>query len=153
MEPFRARIRALLARLLAQYGSPTKLAAAVFVGCVVGCSPFFGLHLPIGVGLAFLLRLNQLVVFAAANVSIPPFAPFLGFASIQLGGLIRRGELVTLTLSDVTMGNVFAMAGVFLVDWLVGGLALGAAIGSVGAVLTRAWLVARARRRTADGPI
>ena len=143
----RARVHALLDRLLKQHSSPSRLAAAVFVGCVVGCSPFWGLHLPICIALAFLLRLNQVAVYAAANISIPPLAPVLGFACVQLGGLILRGRLVTLALADVTTGNVAALAAGFFVDWLVGGLALGAGIGSVAALLTHRWLLARAARQ------
>lgn len=145
-------MRALLDRILKQHNSPSQLAAAVWVGCIVGCSPFFGLHLPICIALALLFRLNQVVVYAAANVSIPPLAPFLGFACVQLGGLIRRQEWVALSLSDVTWRNVATIASGFFVDWLVGGLALGAGIGAVGALLTLAWLLPRAAGTTSTDP-
>lgn len=153
MRVLRARVHALLDRLVKQHSSPGRLAAAVFVGCVVGCSPLFGLHLPICVLLALLFRLNQVVVYAAANISIPPLVPFLGFASVQLGGLMLRGRFATLELAEVTALGVAAVAGRFFVDWLVGGLALGAGIGAAAAVLTRAWLRSRAAKAPIGDPI
>ena len=83
-------MRALLHALVHEHTEPGRLALAVFTGAVVGCSPLFGLHLPICIALAWLFRLNQLVVYGAANISVPPMIPILGFASVELGERIRH---------------------------------------------------------------
>src|SRR5438552_3250479 len=85
----RARVHAWLGALLDEHSSPGRLAAAALVGAIVGVTPFFGLHLPLCVGLAWLLRLNKVTVYAAANISIPPTAPFLGYAAVQVGARLR----------------------------------------------------------------
>lgn len=120
------------------------MAAAVLVGAVVGCSPLFGLHLFVCIALAWALRLNQVAVYAAANVSIPPLVPFIGFASVQLGERMLRGRWLELRLADFTWRNGPTLAKTFFVDWLAGGLVVGATVGAVGAVV--AWSIARARR-------
>ncbi|MDB4970034.1 MAG: hypothetical protein JWN44_5723 [Myxococcales bacterium] len=148
MNGLRRRLHALWRELLQEHTAPGRLAAAVLVGCIVGCTPLFGLHFFVCVALAYALGLNKLVVYGAANLSIPPMVPLLGFASVQLGERLSHGRWLALHRSDFALANVRALAKVFFVDWMVGGLVLGAAIGVVAGGLTWAIL---ARRRTRAG--
>jgi uncharacterized protein (DUF2062 family)/SAM-dependent methyltransferase len=149
---FRKRLHELGRQILQAHTEPGRVAAAVLVGAIVGCSPLFGLHLFVCIALAWLLRLNQVAVYAAANVSIPPLVPFIGFASVQLGERILRGHWLNLRLADFTWRNAPTLARTFFVDWLVGGLVVGAVVGSVGAVI--AWSIVRARhKRGAPGMV
>jgi uncharacterized protein (DUF2062 family) len=143
---FRAKLHELGRHLLSQHTAPGRLAAAVLVGVIVGCSPFFGLHFFICVALAWLLRLNQVVVYGAANISIPPMIPFLGFASVQLGNRLLHGHWLTLRVDDFAWKNAPQLARVFFVDWLVGGVVVGAAIGLVAGALTFRLLLRRQAR-------
>jgi uncharacterized protein (DUF2062 family)/SAM-dependent methyltransferase len=138
------RLKELARALLRQHTAPSRLAAAVLVGCIVGCTPLFGLHLVVCIALAWLLRLNQVAVYAAANVSLPPLVPILGFASVQLGERLLRGRWLALERAQFTWANAPALARQFFVDWLVGGVALGAALGVVLGALV--FVIARARR-------
>jgi uncharacterized protein (DUF2062 family)/SAM-dependent methyltransferase len=138
------RIDALWSKLLHEHASPARLAAAVFVGCVVGTSPFLGLHFPICLLFAFLLRLNKIVVYAAANISIAPLAPLLAFGSAQIGSRLTAGHWLLFTADDFRSRPLRELAQDFFYTWLVGGVALGAAIGVVGAA---AVYVALNRRR------
>jgi SAM-dependent methyltransferase len=119
---------------------------------VVGCTPLFGLHLPVCVALAWLFGLNKIVVYGAANLSVPPMIPLLGFVSVQIGERLLHGRWLALAVADFRAGGLRALAHRFFAAWLVGGLALGAAVGAVAGALVYAALRARAaRRRAADG--
>jgi uncharacterized protein (DUF2062 family)/SAM-dependent methyltransferase len=142
----RARVHALGRALLAAHATPGRLAAAVLVGAIVGTSPLFGLHLPLCIAAAAMLRLNQPTVYAAANVSIPPLAPLLGFASVEMGERLLHGRWLPLVVDDFRhpQGGLRALAARFFVDWLAGGALVGAAIG---AVLAAAVYAVATRRR------
>jgi uncharacterized protein (DUF2062 family)/SAM-dependent methyltransferase len=146
----RKRLHALWKELLHEHTAPGRLAAAVLVGCIVGCTPLFGLHFFVCVALAYALRLNKLVVYGAANLSIPPMVPLLGFASVQLGERILHGGWLALARSDFALANVRRLAKLFFIDWMVGGVVLGAAIGLVAGGITWA-ILARRRARAAAG--
>jgi SAM-dependent methyltransferase len=74
----------LTARLLTRYhGLRTegpgrgRNAAAVGLGVFIGCIPLFGSHLWPCAGFGWLLRLNRLKMYLAANISNPLLAPFV----------------------------------------------------------------------------
>lgn len=142
----RGRLRALWGLLLREHTQPGRVAAAVLLGCVVGCTPLFGLHLPLCLLLALILRLNKLVVYGAANISIPPLVPFLGLASVQMGELALRGRPLWLTAADFRGAALRQTAGRFFSAWLVGGALLGLLIGGAAALVVYLAL----RRRGAD---
>ncbi|MEZ4266523.1 MAG: DUF2062 domain-containing protein [Myxococcota bacterium] len=144
------RFHDLAMHLLREHTEPPRMALAVWVGCVVGCTPLFGFHLWVCIALAWALRLNQVVVYAAANISIPPLAPFIGFAAVQLGEQVLHGRWMALELADFTWRNAPALGARFFVNWLVGGLVVGAAIGLVGAAVTWVFLARRRDRKRAE---
>ena len=145
MKRLRQQLRQLLSHLLHEHTAPSRLAAAVLVGCVVGCTPLFGLHIVLCVALAWLFRLNKLVVYGAANLSIPPLVPFIGFASVQLGERLRHHQWLNISRDDFRLARLRATTTTFVPDWLVGGVALGIAIGLVAGAAV--WLVVAQRRR------
>ncbi len=150
MTKLRARLRAWWAKLVAEHASPGRLAAAVLLGAIIGCTPLFGFHFFICVGAALLLRLNKVTVYAAANVSIPPLVPLLGFASVQLGERLRNGRWLQLGVADFRH-DLAAQVGRFYLDWLLGGVLVGAAIGAP--LAAAVFAIARARRRRAADPV
>ena len=131
--------------LLHQHTQPGKLAAAVLLGCVVGCTPLFGLHLPLCIALAWLFGLNQLVVYGAANLSIPPLVPFLGLASVEIGERLLHGRWLTLDAAYFRGSRTAAVAH-FWGAWMLGGIILGVLIGGVAGGIVYAW----ARRKSAN---
>jgi uncharacterized protein (DUF2062 family) len=147
----RKRIHELWRTIVHEHTSPARVAAAIVVGAVVGCTPLFGLHIVVCLLLAWALRLNKLIVYGAANLSIPPLVPLIGFASVQLGERIRHGAWLALHRSDFALGNIRVVARTFFVDWMIGGVALGAAIGVVAGGIT--WLLLARRRAGARDAI
>lgn len=132
----RVSLRQLARRLWKEHATPGRLGLAVAVGVVVGCSPFFGLHFWIGLLIAVLLRLNKIAVFLGSQISIPPLAPLVGYASVQVGSLLLQGRTVQLTLDDFALGRLPDLIGMFLSSWLVGGLVVGTLLGAVAWGLT-----------------
>ena len=99
--PAASHMRRLVHQLRTEGGTPAREAIAVGLGVFVGCSPWYGLHFAICWGLGWLLRLNRLKMYLAANISNPLVAPFLILGELQTGAWIRRGVPHALTLDTV----------------------------------------------------
>lgn len=132
------RMRRLVYQLRTEGGSPSRDAAAIGVGVFVGCSPFYGLHLALCWVVGWLLRLNRLKMYLAANISNPFMAPLLVLAELQIGAWVRRGQLHTLTLDSVRATDPW----VFGADVLVGSVLVGGVLGTIAGLAT--WLSTRA---------
>jgi uncharacterized protein (DUF2062 family) len=95
------KFRELLYRLRTEGDTPERQAGAVALGVVIGCSPFYGLHLPLCALFAKLLRLNIALTYLAAHVSLPGIWPLLVFAEIQVGHWLRGGGLLSIHPSQL----------------------------------------------------
>ncbi|WP_299530362.1 DUF2062 domain-containing protein [Ulvibacterium sp.] len=73
--------------------SPKKKAFSIALGIFIGLSPLWGFHTVIVIFLALLLKLNKVIAFAASNISLPPFIPFVLFLSLQTGAWVTGREL------------------------------------------------------------
>ncbi len=103
------------------------MAAAIFLGVLIGCSPFYGFHVVLCLVLAFAFRLNKLVVWLGSNVSLPVFAPFLTFLSVQCGYLMLHGELAEVTVETIRKTGALELFWYWTVGFLPVGSLLGAA--------------------------
>ena len=130
----RARFRHLFRDLRTEGGGGVREAAAIGLGIFIGCLPLFGFHLVICWTTGWLLRLNRLKLYLAANISNPLFAPTLVFLEIQTGAWIRRGTLHHLTLETVKTTSL----AVFGLDALLGSLMVGTVLGTGMAIATYA---------------
>lgn len=111
---------------------PGREACAIGVGLFIGCSPFYGFHLLISWACGWLLGLNRLKVYLAANISNPFVAPLLVFAEVQTGVWLRTGSFLPLTVRAVTAVSPWQ----FGADLLVGSAIIGAVLGGVGGLAT-----------------
>src|SRR5262245_30004081 len=98
--------------------------AAIGVGVFIGCLPFYGFHLLICWAAGWLLGLNRLKMYLAANVSNPLMAPWLIFAELQAGAWLRRGEFQALTLQAVKNAGAVALG----IDVVAGSVIVGGAL-------------------------
>ncbi|MDO6596016.1 DUF2062 domain-containing protein [Oceanihabitans sp. 2_MG-2023] len=73
---------------LGHQDTPTKKALSVALGVFIGLSPFWGFHTLLVISLAVLFRLNKAISFGFSNVSLPPFIPFVLYASSKIGQTI-----------------------------------------------------------------
>lgn len=143
-----SRARAFLGKLAHENASPSRLFAACVVGAILGSTPFFGLHLPLCIGAARLLRLNQVAVYGAANISIPPVAPFLAFACIEAGSRVLTGHGAPMTAEALRHVQPWTLAGNVFAAWVVGAPLVGGLIGVVlGALVAFVALEKRALAR------
>ncbi|MBI2389357.1 MAG: DUF2062 domain-containing protein [Deltaproteobacteria bacterium] len=147
------RARAWISSLAHEHASPARLFAACVVGAIVGSTPFFGFHLPLCIGVAMLLRLNRVAVYGAANVSIPPVAPFLAFACIEVGSFVLHGRGTTLAVESLRHVSPWRLAGDVFLSWIVGAPLVGGAVGVVlGVVVAQAARARDARKAVAADP-
>lgn len=142
----RARARELARLIWREHRSPARVAGALLVGFIVGCTPLFGLQLFLCMGLAWLLRLNLPIMYGAANISIPPLVPLLGWVSVELGTYVASGQLLALGRADFTAARLPDTLKVCFWAWLRGGVILGAALGVVVGGTVYALLRRRSRR-------
>ena len=106
--------------VLGSKDSPRKKAFSIALGIFVGLSPFWGLHTLLVLGTALLLKLNKPIAFAFSNISLPPFIPFILYASIQTGAWML-GEKQFFALDDIA-DNLLALKGVKA--YIIGSLTL-----------------------------
>ncbi|MGE0448058.1 MAG: DUF2062 domain-containing protein [Vicinamibacterales bacterium] len=105
---------------------------AIGLGTFIGCLPLYGLHLALCIAAGWLLGLNRLKMYLAANVSNPLVAPVLLFSEVQLGSLLRRGALHEISIEAVRTTDLRT----FGADLVVGSVALGVALGLIVGVVT-----------------
>lgn len=137
----RRPFRELLYRLRTEGGSPGRLAGAVALGAFIGATPLLGLHLALCIVLARLLGLNRALTYLAAQVSLPAFLPFLLFAELQTGRLLRGADLLSIRPRDLAGFDV-KQGGI---DLALGSAVVGALLAAVLGTLT--WASLRRTRR------
>ena len=130
------RLRRAFSDLRVEGAGRLRETAAVGLGVFIGCLPVYGLHLLICWTAGSLLRLNRLKMYVAANISNPFVAPWLIFAEVQAGALLRRGSFHALTPQTLRTTD----AAVFGIDFVVGSLFVGGILAALAAVVTYATL-------------
>lgn len=118
-------VRRTLYTLRTEGGGPVREAVAIGAGTFIGCTPFYGLHLLICLGVGRLFRLNRLKLYLASNISNPFVAPLLVLGELQTGAWIRRGEWHALGMETVRGVDPW----IFGADVLVGSAILGSVLG------------------------
>lgn len=73
---------------LANQDSPRKKALSIALGVFIGLTPFWGFHTVLVLFLAMTLKLNKVIAFGFSNVSLPPFIPFIIYASVKIGQFV-----------------------------------------------------------------
>ncbi len=100
--------------------SPRKKALSVALGVFIGLSPFWGFHTVTVIFLAIFLKLNKTIAFVFSNISLPPFIPFVLYASSKFGQLVL-GVSYDYTLEEISENfEVFK----HLKTYLIGSFAL-----------------------------
>lgn len=145
-----AGLRTSTRRLIHEHADPARLGVAVGLGVLVGCSPFFGVQTLVGLGLAWILRLNRVAVLLGLQISVPPLTPFVLFADAQLGALSLRGQWLPLSVEAMRAVRSFREVADLLGVLVLGGAILGAVLAVVTGLATTL-VIRRWRRATAPG--
>jgi glycosyltransferase involved in cell wall biosynthesis len=107
-------------------------AKSVGFGFFMGIVPIWGFQLLVGIPLSIYFKMNKVLFLTAANISIPPFIPFIIFGSYQFGGLFYKSGVQITSLEGLTLESIH----VNLVQYLLGGTLLAILAGTVGFVAT-----------------
>jgi glycosyltransferase involved in cell wall biosynthesis len=110
----------------------SRLAAAVGLGLFFGILPIYGFQIMVGAAVAHQLRLNKATLLLASHISIPPVVPFILYGSMVLGHWIFTGQSLDISPHQITKGLTLE----HFVEWIVGSVALGIAVGLAGTILT-----------------
>jgi uncharacterized protein (DUF2062 family) len=81
----KAGLERRLESLLHTHDTPRRTAFALAIGVAIGFSPFIGLHLIIGLLVAFLFNLNRVAVIGGVCVNLPWLMGFYYAATTALG--------------------------------------------------------------------
>lgn len=104
--------------------SVSKKSFSIALGVFIGIAPFWGFQTVIVLFLAALLRLNKVIAFAASNVSLPPFIPFIIYASLKIGEWL----LPQSSSFDFDRSVTFSSLQEHLAQYIAGSLILAAAM-------------------------
>jgi len=81
----RAGIERRLESLLHTHDTPRRTAFALALGVAIGFSPFIGLHLPMGILLAFAFNLNRVAVIGGVCSNLPWIMAFYYAGATAVG--------------------------------------------------------------------
>ncbi|MDP2305996.1 MAG: DUF2062 domain-containing protein [Pseudomonadota bacterium] len=131
MRAYIRRLRSWVHLLLREHLSPTAIGLAIGVGVFLGSLPIYGIHIFVCIAVARWLKLNQALVYAAANISNPFFAPFLISSQIAIGEWLRHGNLRAMgpELVEGSFWTMLRQAPDLFVSCLLGSVVMGAALG------------------------
>lgn len=101
--------------------------ASVMVGAFMGVAPVWGWQMAIALGIAYVFRLNKIIVLAVSNISIPPMIPLILYLSYISGGIVLgRGAGI-----DFDSGISFEFVANNLFQYILGSLIFGLALALV----------------------
>jgi predicted LPLAT superfamily acyltransferase/glycosyltransferase involved in cell wall biosynthesis len=118
----------VIVSLLRGHTQSWKSSLALGLGVFIGCTPLFGVHTFIATLVAFVFRLNLLFLFVGTNISIPPIAPLLAFASITIGHILL-GESTSLLQMPTSFEEALLQSKTFFTQWFLGSIVVGISLG------------------------
>ena len=105
-----------------------RKASSIGFGFFMGILPIWGFQLLIGIPLSVYFKMNKVLFITAANISIPPFIPFIIFGSYALGGLFYKNGVQIGSVKDFTLDSIH----VNFVQYFLGVTLLAVTMGIVG---------------------
>ncbi|MAZ72492.1 MAG: glycosyltransferase [Flavobacteriaceae bacterium] len=126
----------LLEDFLGSKDAPKKKALSIALGVFLGLSPLWGFHTVIVIFLAIFLRLNKVIAFAFSNISLPPFIPFVLWASVRTGNFVL-GQPSSFSMSELTDFDAIKHLESYLVGSVVFSVSSAIVFGLLGYVLLK----------------
>ena len=124
---------------------PAHIAAGFAVGVFISFTPFFGLHTPLAIAIAFIFRLNKLTCISGAWINTPlTVVPTLAF-SYKLGRFLRGKPVNELALKGLEWQHLKPYAKSLLLGCSITGF-----VAAVAAYFICYWLVVVFRRKDAS---
>jgi len=131
--------------------SAHKLAASFALGVFIAFSPTVGLHMISCILLAWVFRLNKLVVFSAAFINNPwTMVPMYGF-SLWFGMKITGSHfaLPAIAWKEIGLADLFRILKPYLLPFVAGTVVLGV-ISAIISYFIIYWAISQYRRSQAE---
>jgi len=138
------KIKTLWKLAKSERATPLEIGWAVALGAFAGCTPAVGFHGPLALGLATIFKKSRLFAWLGSRISNMVFLPFIAIAEVQVSHRIRCGEW-----ADLDRHKAVDQAGSLLLDWCLGTIPVGIAIGFVMGLISWAFAKRRDRRQKA----
>lgn len=131
-----AKIKLQFKKILSLDAHPGHISTGFAVGVFISFTPFFGLHTPMAIAMAFLFRLNKITCITGAWINTPLTVVPILVASYNLGRFLRGKPAKELTLTSLDwhslqpyaksillgssiLGFAAAVSSYFICYWLV----------------------------------
>jgi uncharacterized protein (DUF2062 family) len=121
------RFRATISQILRVDDTPHRLALTFAVGVFIGISPFIGLHAVIALAVAWIFRLNKVVILSGAFINNPwSFIPIYTF-STWIGTVILGTDLGIMDVDwhSMTLGTFVSDLSSLIMPFIVGTTVVG----------------------------
>ncbi len=96
----------ILDEVLRNKDSNATIAKSIGFGVFMGIFPIWGFQMLIAVAIAIPLKLNKAVTLIAANISIPPFIPFILYFSFLMGALLLGGSALPELSNNLSLEDI-----------------------------------------------
>ncbi len=143
-----AKLKDYVVRFSSKGLSNNEIAFGIALGNLVGFIPVMGTHTIVAIGLAYLLRLNTLVVLLGTQISNPISYPFQLFITAEIGSLILHGRFLEIKFSK----NVVYYLDHYVWPIIVGSIILGIIVSGLSYFLVKKFLKRRKEPALNDTP-
>lgn len=135
-----SKLKDIIIRFSKKGLSPKEIALAIAVGTFIAFIPVMGTHTLTAFALAYVMRLNTLIVILGSQISNPLSYPFQLFISAEVGSLILNG-----TFLDITFSRDINYLAHYILPIIVGSLVLGIIVSVLSYILIKNILNKRRR--------
>jgi uncharacterized protein (DUF2062 family) len=119
----------LLRDMRSMQAARSKFAAGLALGVFIACLPAYGFQSVLSLFAARRFKLHPLSVLAGSHLSTPPVSPILIVISLALGHFLLHGTWPRLSAWHFSSASITpAILRSLLLEWIIGGIALGAAL-------------------------
>jgi uncharacterized protein (DUF2062 family) len=115
--------------------SSHQIALAAALGNFIGFMPIIGTHTVIAIGIAYIFRLNPLIVILGTQISNPISYPFQLFISAETGNLILNRRFL-----EIEFSREINYLSYYLLPIVVGSLILGIIVSCLSYTLIKFFL-------------
>ena len=95
------------------------LSLSVSLGVFMGIVPIWGYQMVTAIFLAYLLKLNKVIVIISANISIPPMIPVILFVSVKTGELVTGIETGINFHTEISFKTIKSLLMVYMTGSIV----------------------------------
>jgi uncharacterized protein (DUF2062 family) len=131
-------------RLRTTPAARNEFAGGLALGVFFACLPLYGVQGVLSFFTARVLRLNRLSAVAGSQLSTPPLSAVLIAASLACGHFLLHGSWPDAASISAVHGSIWSLAllRAILLDWIVGGMLVGAVLSAATYLAVRATLAA-----------